>query len=101
MKHMRVIECHPGIIAYYDGRVPDYRFLPEKNWIDDGAISLGIASYAIISGEQALVYDTHVSVEHARFIRNDLEQRGAKKITVLLSHWHLDHVAGNEVFADC
>jgi glyoxylase-like metal-dependent hydrolase (beta-lactamase superfamily II) len=22
-------------------------------------------------------------------------------ITVLLSHWHLDHVAGNEAFADC
>jgi cyclase len=96
-----MIECHPNIIAYYDGRVAGYRFMPEPNWVDDGAISLGIASYAIISSDQALIYDTHVSLEHARFIRADLESRGVKHITVLLSHWHLDHIAGNEVFADC
>ncbi len=101
MKHLRKIECQPGIFAYYDGRIPDYRFMPEPNWVDDGAISLGTASYAIISGEHALVYDTHVSLDHAKFIRTDLEQRGVKKFTVLLSHWHLDHVAGTQVFADC
>jgi cyclase len=26
---------------------------------------------------------------------------GVTEITVVLSHWHLDHVAGTEVFADC
>jgi cyclase len=101
LKHLQIIECHPGIIAYYDGRVPDYRFMLEPNWVDDGAISLGIASYAIINGNHALVYDTHVSLLHAAFIRKDLEMRGVKHFTVLLSHWHLDHVAGTEVFADC
>ena len=101
MKHLRIIDCASGLIAYYDGRVPDYRFMPEPNWVDNGAISLGIASYALISDRQALVYDTHVSVEHARFIRTDLEKRGVKHITVLLSHWHLDHVAGTAAFSDC
>ena len=95
------MECASGLIAYYDGRVPDYRFMLAPNWVDNGALSLGIASYAFVNGERALVYDTHVSVEYARFIRNDLEGRGVKNITVLLSHWHLDHVAGTEVFADC
>ena len=26
---------------------------------------------------------------------------GVRRIRVVLSHWHLDHVAGNAVFADC
>ena len=39
---------------------------PRPNWVDQGALSLGIASYAIVDGGEALVYDTHVSVEHAR-----------------------------------
>lgn len=101
MKHLRVIECASGLIAYYDGRVPDYRFMHGPNWIDNGAISLGIASYAFINDHKALVYDTHVSVEHANFIRADLQRRGVKHITVLLSHWHLGHVAGTVAFTDC
>ena len=101
MNHLRIIECAAGLIAYYDGRVPDYRFMPGPNWVDNGALSLGIASYALISADKALVYDTHVSIDHAKFIRADLERRGVKHITVLLSHWHLDHVAGTAAFADC
>ncbi|MDE2385574.1 MAG: MBL fold metallo-hydrolase [Alphaproteobacteria bacterium] len=75
--------------------------MPGPNWVDDGAISLGIASYVLESENKALVYDTHVSVEHAKFIRADLARRGITEITVLLSHWHLDHVAGTEAFAGC
>ena len=101
MKHLRILECAPGLIAYYDGRVEGYHFMEDENWVDDGAISLGIASFALISENKALVYDTHVSVEHAMFIRKDLEFRDVKEITVLLSHWHLDHVAGTEAFKDC
>ena len=101
MKHLRVIECAPGLIAYYDGRVDGYRWAEGPNWVDDGAISLGIASYALVSENKALIYDAHVSVEHAKFIRADLERRGITNFTVLLSHWHLDHVAGTEAFADC
>jgi cyclase len=101
LSHLRVLEPHPGILAFYDGRVPGHRFAPEPNWVDDGALSLGIASYALIKGDQAIVYDTHVSVPHARFIRAELEARGVRHIRVVLSHWHLDHVAGTEAFADC
>jgi cyclase len=54
----------------------------------------------VIDGEEALVYDTHVSVAHGRFVRAVLEAAGVRRITVLLSHWHLDHVAGSEAFAD-
>jgi cyclase len=101
LKHLRVLEPHPNVLAFYDGRVPEYRFAEGDNWVDGGALSLGIASYAIVSGSAALVYDTHVSVPHASFIRATLAARGVTTITVVLSHWHLDHVAGTQAFADC
>lgn len=99
--HTRVLRPAEGILAFYDGRVAGYRHAPERNWVDEGAISLGIASYAIVDGPAALVYDTHVSVEHGRLIREALEAEGVREITVVLSHWHLDHVAGTEAFVDC
>jgi cyclase len=99
LAHLRVLEPHPGILAFYDGRVAGHRFAVGPNWVDDGALSLGIASYALISGQEAIVYDSHVSVPHAVFIREALQARGVRQIRVVLSHWHLDHVAGTEAFA--
>ena len=99
--HMRTLRPSPEIYAFYDGRVAGYCFSEEPNWVDEGALSLGIASYAIVDGDEALIYDTHVSVEHARYVRRTLEAEGVTRFTVLLSHWHLDHVAGTAAFADC
>lgn len=93
---------HPaeGIYAFYDGRT-GRRFADERNWVDEGALSLGIASYAVVDGDEALIYDTHISVEHARFVRDALARKGVRTFTVVLSHWHLDHVAGTAAFGDC
>ena len=99
--HLRVLEPAPGILAFYDGRVPGHRFAPQDNWVDDGALSLGIASYAVISGDEGLVYDTHVSVPHGQWVRAALAARGVTRLRVVLSHWHLDHVAGTAAFAGC
>jgi len=98
---VRVLRPAPGVLAFYDGRVEGQRFDPAPNWVDEGAISLGVASYAIVAGERALVHDTHVSLAHGRMIRAALEAEGVRQITVLLSHWHLDHVAGTGAFAGC
>ncbi|HEY1591586.1 MAG TPA: MBL fold metallo-hydrolase, partial [Solirubrobacteraceae bacterium] len=97
---MRVLRPRDGVFAFYDGRVDGYRFDELPNWVDEGALSLGIASYAIVSGAEALVYDTHISIEHAQRIRSLLEAEGVRRFTVVLSHWHLDHIAGNAVFED-
>lgn len=99
---LRVLRPAPNVLAFYDGRVADTRLWSEEpNWLDDGAYALGIASYAIVEGAEALVYDTHISLPHARVIRRTLEEMGVRHLRVVLSHWHDDHVAGNEVFADC
>lgn len=97
---MRVLRPAPKVLAFYDGRVEGYRFSPEPNWVDQGALELGIASYAIVDGADALVYDTHVSVEHAERVRRELEAAGAERFVVVLSHWHLDHIAGTAAFSD-
>ncbi|PDT46470.1 MBL fold metallo-hydrolase [Sinorhizobium fredii] len=99
---LRILEPHPGVFAYYDGRVEGRRlYSAGPNWLDDGAYGLGIASYAIVDAAEALVYDTHISLAHARAVRRHIEGLGAKSIRVVLSHWHDDHIAGNAVFADC
>src|SRR5262245_1969976 len=94
---MRLLAPATGILAFYDGR-EGKRELDQPNWLDDGALMLGIASYAIVDGGEALVYDTHLSVDRARWIR---EQLDGARITVVLSHRHIDHIAGTEAFAGC
>lgn len=99
---LRVVDLGPHLLGFYDGRVAGRRaFSAEANWLDDGGYTLGICSYAIYCGHHALVYDTHLSVAHARRIRDILSQRGIETFRVVLSHWHLDHIAGNAAFADC
>jgi cyclase len=100
-QHLRTLRLTESLIGFYDGRVAGQAFGSEPNWVDDGALELGICSYALVDGAEALVYDTHVSVEHAAVVRRTVEELGARRITVVLSHWHLDHVAGTEAFADC
>ena len=99
---MRIHRPYDEVYAFYDGRIEGVRaYSEDPNWLDDGAYSLGVCSYAIVSGREALVYDTSISLPHARIIRKTLEDAGVRRIRAVLSHWHVDHVAGNEVFADC
>ena len=96
------VHHHKGyLISFYAGRDQAGRHLKERNWVDDSALKLGTAMYAIHSGNEAVVYDTFTSVAHAEFVRSYLHRLGVQKFTVVLSHWHLDHIAGNAVFEDC
>jgi cyclase len=100
MSDLRTIRLTDNVLGFYDGRGPATS-APIDNWVDDGALSLGICSYAVVDGVDAIVYDTHVSVGHARLIRETLEQLGVRRFRVVLSHWHLDHIAGTEAFSEC
>ena len=97
---INAIEINDHILAFYAGR--DWtRIRDEPNWIDDGAMKLGIATYAIYKNNKAVIYDTFADIRQAKWVRNYLENVGIKQFTVVLSHWHLDHIAGNEVYKDC
>ncbi|TMV57676.1 MBL fold metallo-hydrolase, partial [Thioclava sp. BHET1] len=46
VRHLRMLRPAEGVFAFYDGRVPGQRFAAGANWVDDGALSLGVASFA-------------------------------------------------------
>lgn len=95
---LRMFRPAPNILAFYVGR-PEAPY-PAQNWQQMG-IALGTCSYAIVSGGEALVYDTHISPAIGHSIRKAVEAEGAQRIRVVLSHHHTDHVAGTEAFRDC
>lgn len=100
-KTLRILRPAPNVMAFYDGRRPgNPLFAGGPNWQTLG-YDLGTCSYAIVAGGEALVYDTHISRDHAVAIRAAVEAEGADRIRVVLSHHHTDHIAGNEVFSDC
>ena len=73
----------------------------EGNWVDGGAWELGAINYAVYAGDSAIVYDTSTLPELGQWQRDYLaETMGIKHFTVVLSHWHLDHIAGNPSYAD-
>lgn len=98
---MHVLRLNDHLLGFYEGRTLGIGDDPAGGWVEDGALSLGICSYALVDGAEAIVYDTHVSVDRAQTIRDTLEGLGARRIRVVLSHWHLDHIAGTEAFSDC
>jgi cyclase len=101
LEHVRVLRLSEYLLGFYDGRIAGQRYAPEPNWVDDGALSLGVCSYALVDGADAIVFDTHISAAHGTLIRHTLEGLGVRRIVVVLSHWHLDHVAGTAAFGDC
>ena len=88
------------LIYFFDGRRPAERYAKERNWYDDAAMKLGVGTYVIHQNDTAVVYDTFTSVTQAKWVRNYMEKMGVKKFSVVHSHWHLDHIAGDAAYND-
>ena len=97
---MRVLHPADGIYAFYEGRGEGHPW-DGADWVDEGALFLGIASYAIVDGDEALVYDTTCRSSARASSAPSSRREGVTRFTVVLSHRHLDHIAGTEAFADC
>ncbi len=103
---MEVYELNPNLTAFYfDGDTdPENEFAAARvgdNWAKGTCAALGVAVYAVHKGQSALVYDTLCSPEQAFEVQTYLEKKlRITKFTVALSHWHLDHVGGNELYRD-
>jgi glyoxylase-like metal-dependent hydrolase (beta-lactamase superfamily II) len=99
--NMRVFKINDHLISFYDGRpVQSPRPSASDNWADFGAYDVGVATYVIYRGDQALVYDTFPDVQDAKWVRDYLVKAGIRHFTLVNSHWHLDHVGGHAVYAD-
>lgn len=97
---LRILNPYPGVYAYYDGRTGDRFWSQEPNWLDDGAFTLGVSTYAIVDSNEALLYDTHITQEHAAAMLAHVRSLGVNKTTVVYSHYHNDHIAGAVVFSN-
>lgn len=79
-----------GIHAYYDGRTCPWH---SSNWYDE-TLALGVATYSIVSGDSALLFDAGLTPAHAEYMLAHVRSLGAKDITTVYSHFHSDHIAG-------
>jgi glyoxylase-like metal-dependent hydrolase (beta-lactamase superfamily II) len=98
---IEVIRINDYLIGFYEGRHAsnDPPFAENyDNWVYYGAMNLGVCAYAIHKGDRAILYDTMAVPEQARWIRDYLKTVGINRFTVVLSHWHLDHIGGNSEF---
>jgi cyclase len=99
--NMRVFQINDHLLGFYDGRPAEPARHPKvETWADEGALNVGVATYVIYQGDAALVYDTYPATQEAQWVRDYLQKAGIKHFTVVNSHWHLDHVGGNAVYAD-
>jgi hypothetical protein len=76
--HVKFHHHNDYLISFYAGRDQAKRHLEERNWLDDSALKLGTAMYAIHSGAESIVYDTFASMAHAEFVRSYLEKLGVR-----------------------
>lgn len=97
---LRILNPYPGIYAYYDGRTGDRFWSQEPNWLDDGAFTLGVTTYSIIDGNEAVLYDSHITTDHANAMLKHVKSLGVNKTTMVYSHFHNDHIAGGIAFAN-
>jgi glyoxylase-like metal-dependent hydrolase (beta-lactamase superfamily II) len=102
VSNVRALKLTDYLTAFYDGRpeTPPPKTDKPRTWVEYGSMDLGIATFAIHHGNHALVYDTFPTVEQARWVRSYLEGMGINRFTVVNSHFHLDHVGGNEAYRD-
>ncbi|KAH7089465.1 beta-lactamase domain-containing protein [Paraphoma chrysanthemicola] len=97
---LRVYEPYPGIFAYYDGRTGDRYHSETPNWLDDGAFTLGVCTYSIVDGTDALIFDAGITIDIARFMLNHVMGLGVTNTTMVYSHFHNDHISGASALGD-
>lgn len=98
---VRAIPINDHLTAFYQGRPDEASVKPgPRQWPDLGAIFVGVATYAIHDGDTALVYDTFTDTASAQWVRDWLTKAGVRRFILATSHWHLDHIGGNPVYAD-
>ena len=57
-------------------------------------------SVALLRRNKAVVFDTMDTADNGRHVRDYLKSHGAEHFTVVNTHWHWHHIAGNSAYQD-
>ncbi|MDG2176722.1 MAG: hypothetical protein P8M72_11415 [Gammaproteobacteria bacterium] len=99
-----VIQINDHVIGFYFGREltgPSGYEEMEFAWVNAGAWDLGVINYVVYQDDMAIVFDTSTLPEGGMWEKNYLStELGIKQFSVVLSHWHLDHIAGLIAYSD-
>jgi glyoxylase-like metal-dependent hydrolase (beta-lactamase superfamily II) len=88
--YIEIVEINDHLLYFYWGRHPDH---PEMN------MRLGGGTYAIYRGDCAIVVDTMTLPGQGEYVKQHLQEKYAvNNFTVVSTHWHLDHIAGNHLY---
>jgi len=87
------IQLQPNLMYFYWGRHPQHASMDMK---------LGGGAFVIFEGNEAVMLDSMNLAGHGSFVRDYMEkEHGITRLTLVNTHWHEDHIAENQVFADC
>jgi cyclase len=93
INYIEVVEINDHILYFYWGRHQEHSELDMR---------LGGGTYAIYKGDSAIIVDTMDLPGQGAWVKNHLQtQYAIKNFMVVNTHWHLDHIAGNQVYANC
>ena len=90
--YIEPVHINDYLIYFYWGRHPDH-------WHSD--MQLGGGAHALYKNGSALLVDTMCLPEQAEWVKHYLQtQCSVEHFSVFNTHWHDDHIAGNQLFAD-
>jgi len=92
IKYIEVVDINDHLACFYWGRHKNHYHLDMR---------LGGSSYVIHKGESAIVVDTMNLPGQGDWVKNYLQSKySIKNFTVVITHWHLDHIAENYLYKD-
>ena len=100
---VRTIQLSDNFLCFYigrDGKAGSPILGSDDNNWGQFDLTIGTACYVLFKGKEAVVIDTLLLPEQARFVRWRLESLGVEQFTVINTHMDMDHTGGNAVFAD-
>jgi cyclase len=91
-REIEVVEINDHLAFFYWGRHPNHKMMD---------MQLGGGSFAIYRGNSAIVVDTMTQPGQGKWVKQYLEKtRSIKFFTVVITHWHLDHIIDNYLYKD-
>ena len=88
--YIESVDINDHLVYFYWGRHPDHSAMDMR---------LGGGTYAIYKDRSAIVVDTMNLPGQGKWVKQHLQEKyGINNFTVVVTHWHLDHITENHLY---